>query len=104
MPKFLIYSFCAHLIFFLIVKIDFKERSNLKGKSVSIEMVEKKLPPPAEKKAKQTKNISSITSKKVKKELVSLQKMAGKRGIVKKLLNIPVDSVEVEVSKSENNI
>lgn len=42
--------------------------------------------------------------KKVKKELVSLQKMAGKRGIVKKLLNIPVDSVEVEVSKSENNI
>ena len=94
MPKFLIYSFSAHLIFFLIVKIDFKEQSNLKEKSVSIEMVEKKLAPPADKKVKQTKNVSSIPSKKIKKELKKpVKNIPNKKPKIVKKVNKPVKNI-----------
>ena len=57
------------------------------------------------KELKKTKKELKIVKKElkiVKKELVSLQKVGGKRGLVKKILKIPVDSVEV--SKVENKI
>ena len=99
MPKFLIYSFCAHLIFFLIVKIDFKERSNLKEKSVSIEMVEKKLVPPAKKKVKQT----SITSKKVKKEVKKpVKKITNKKPEIKKKPLKKITNKKPEIKKKVN--
>tara|TARA_A100001015_G_scaffold273180_1_gene328411 strand:- start:38 stop:811 length:774 start_codon:yes stop_codon:yes gene_type:complete len=81
LPTFLIYSFAAHLIFFFIVKVDFKERPDFKEKSVSISMVEKKLSNPTEKK----QNISSAPSKKkIKETKKPIEKVVNNKTKIKK--------------------
>ncbi len=88
MRKFLIYSSIGHILLFLIIKIDFQAKSNLKEKSISISMVEEKIKTPKEKKKQkipQKKKEVKIEKNKLKKDTKKkVIKKPKKKKVVKK--------------------